>query len=159
MKLNDRYWLYAMECIPTGQLYIGQTGRPNPCWRWSEHFVALRNGTSHNRLLQAVWHKYPALTYWQFRVLDVVNGKWAANHREADLILDTPEEKRLNSNKTSTMGLVKRRRIESMLQLGCRYVDIRDTVGVSLGMISKIKRVGLTNEQQQISPTPLTSGS
>ena len=140
MKLNDIYWLYAVECIPNGKVYVGKTGKPNPCWRWADHFVELRNGISQSPLLQDAWNEYPELIHWQFNTLDKVEGKRTANHREAELILNMPESKRLNTSKTSTVSLERRRRVEEMLKEGSRYVDIRDAVGISIGMISKIKK-------------------
>jgi hypothetical protein len=138
MKLNNTYWIYAIECIPTGQIYVGQTGKPNPCWRWSEHVVQLRNGISQSPLLQSTWNTFPDLTQWQFRALAKVTGKRSANHREAELILEIPENKRLNTGKTSTVSLLRRRRIEQMLNEGRKYTDIRKAVGISMGMISKM---------------------
>lgn len=140
MKLNNTYWIYSMECIPTKQIYIGQTGKPNPCWRWADHMVELRNGISQSPLLQEAWDATQDWTQWIFRILAKVEGKRTANFREAELILELPESRRLNTNKTSTVSLARRRRVAAMLQEGRRYIDIRDAVGVSMGMISKIKR-------------------
>ncbi len=140
MKLNDIYWLYAIECVPTGKVYIGKTGKPNPCWRWADHFVDLRNGISQSPLLQQAWDEYPEFTHWRFSTLDKVEGKRQASEQEAKLILETPESLRLNTSKTSMLSLERRQTVERLLSEGRRYIDIRDEVGISLGMISKIKK-------------------
>lgn len=135
----DAYWLYVIECIPTGQKYVGQTGKPNPCWRWSDHVLDLRLGKHKSELFQIAWNTYPCLTQWQFRAIDRAAGKRAANLREADLILAIPVEMRLNSKKTSTVSLARLRNVQEMLLAGRKYIDIRDEAGISLGMISKIR--------------------
>jgi uncharacterized protein YerC len=126
--------------VKTGQVYIGKTGKPNPCWRWSEHISDLKNGSSVCPLLQEAWNENSDLTQWQFRALDRVEGKVMANHREAELILEVPDHKRLNTKSTSTVSLARRKEVERMLLEGFRYIDIRDAVGISLGMISKIQK-------------------
>ena len=141
MKLNDVYWIYSIECNPTGKIYVGQTGKPNPCWRWADHVVSLRNGFNTAPLLQEEWNAHPDLTSWTFRPLDRVDGKRAANEREAERILAVPVDRRLNTSKTSTVSMDRRLRVEEMLSRGCKYRDIQDAVGISLGMISKIKRL------------------
>lgn len=133
-----KFWLYCLECIPTGQLYIGQSSRRNPCIRWSEHVSALIRGDSCHPLLQAAWQANPGWRNWQFRVLDIVAGKRATNYREAELILAMPVDKRLNSPNTSTLSLAKHQRVAAMLAAGIKYHTIRDTVGISTGMISRI---------------------
>jgi hypothetical protein len=121
-------------------VYVGQTGRPNPILRWADRVGQLSTGASPSKLLQAAWDEYPDLKCWQFRVLDRVDGKREANHREAEFILKTAEAARLNTGNTSTVSLGRRRQVETMLDKGCKYVEIRDTVGVSMGTISKIKK-------------------
>jgi GIY-YIG catalytic domain len=81
----DTYWLYEMKCIPTGKTYIGRTIK-NPCLRWAEHFVELRNGISQCPLLQMAWQKHPCLSDWQFHAIKQVDGRTNAKHCEAALI-------------------------------------------------------------------------
>lgn len=138
--MSDKYWIYQIQCVKTGQTYIGQTGKPNPCWRWSDHILDLSNGRSACPLLQEAWNETPNLTQWQFRALDRIEGKVMANHREAELILEVEDHKRLNTKSTSTVSLARKKEVEKMLLEGFRYIDIRDTVGISLGMISKIHK-------------------
>ena len=133
------YWIYAIECISTGQTYVGQTSKGSPCWRWAEHVTDLGNGTNKCPLLQECWNQNSDLTQWQFRVLDESEGKISAKHREAELILSIPENLRLNTPKTSTISLERRRMIESMLKDGVKYLEIQDKTGISIGTISKIK--------------------
>jgi hypothetical protein len=140
MKLDNVYWLYQMECIPTGRVYIGQTGKPNPCWRWSDHVVNLRNGISDSPKLQAEWYAHSNLKFWRFQVLDTVDGKRAANHREAELVLGTPEANRLNCVSTSCISLERRSKIEALLRDGRPYREIVAATGISKGMISRINK-------------------
>jgi hypothetical protein len=154
MKLDNFYWLYQVECIPTGRIYIGQTGKPNPCWRWSDHFVDLRNGISRCVLLQAEWNLYPELVYWRFQALDRVEGKRVANQREAEFVLGTPPEKRLNCIGTSCISLERRRKIESMLREGRKYREITQETGITGGMISRINKILQADQSLEVSHTP-----
>ena len=140
MKLDKVYWVYQIECLQTGNVYIGQTGKPNPCWRWADHVVELRNGISKCVLLQAEWKRYPSLTQWRFQALDRVNGKREANHREAERVLGTAAKKRLNALSTSCISLERRTRIENMLRQQKPYAVIVEQTGISKGMISRIKK-------------------
>lgn len=141
MKLGHRYWLYSLECVPTGMIYIGLTGKPNPCWRWSEHYVSLRNGISKCTLLQKAWNDFPDLTKWRFMAISVVYGLVNGRHCEAELILAVPDDKRLNSKTMSTVSLERRKAVAKMLRDGCKYRQISNDTGLSVGTISKIKRL------------------
>jgi hypothetical protein len=90
-------------------------------------------------MLQETWNKYPDLTQWMFRALAKVTGKRQANIREAELILEVPEERRLNTKMTSTVTVERWRQVKEMLDRGCKYREIGRAVGISIGMISKIK--------------------
>lgn len=137
---NNHYWLYAIECVVTGQVYVGQTLKPNPCMRWMIHINELRNKKSCAPLLQAVWNKHPTPTKWRFQVLDEARGARATNYREAELILEVPEHLRLNEHTKPIISIEKHRQVEAMLLAGRKYDDIHIKVGVSTGLISKIKR-------------------
>ena len=138
-EYGAKHWIYEIECIPTAQVYVGQTIK-SPMSRWSEHMSALMNNNSISPLFQKAWDEHPDITQWRFRILGHAVGKVNANHVEAKLILDSPKPLRLNSEKTSTLSLEKRLVVEQMLQDGIRYVDINAHTGVSMGMISKIKK-------------------
>lgn len=144
----DRYWLYAVECIPTGKIYIGQTRGVSPFPRWSEHFAGLKRGYSTSPLLQAEWTRHPELPLWRFRALDRVFGRIAANQREAELILAVSERDRLNVAGRSTVSLVRQRRVVELLKAGLPYKEIQMETGLTPGTISKIKtRLGVYREK------------
>jgi uncharacterized protein YerC len=144
VKLDNLYWVYRMECVPSGRVYVGQTGKPNPCWRWSDLFLELRNSLSKSPLLQQEWNRYPDFCAWQFRALERVTGKRTANFREAAQILLLSESARLNVLTTSCVTLSRRRAVQHLLGQKTLYRDIQKLTGLSQGMISKIKRQ--TNE-------------
>jgi uncharacterized protein YerC len=138
VKLDDVYWLYELKCIPSGKLYRGLTGKPNPFWRFSDHFVELRNGISPLPLLQAEWNLYPSLFDWHFQTIDRVHGKPAANLREAELLRAIPDLLSLNCKTALLISLAKRDRVLSMLDEGHTYRVIAKEAGVSLGMVAKL---------------------
>lgn len=137
--MSRQFWIYAIECIPSGRVYIGKTCQSNPCFRWAEHIVNLRNRISTSPLLQREWNTHPDLCAWTFRVLDVAVGGWDAKHKEASLILDVDPDLRLNTQKTSTVSLARRRIAEDMLDANTTFRKIREATGLSVGMIHKIK--------------------
>jgi hypothetical protein len=139
MKLNDVYWVYQIECVPTKKLYIGLTGKPNPCWRWSDHYLELRRDVSKAPLLQAEWNRYPDLTQWSFRALFRVEGVKLGRTKEAEVFLATPKNLRLNSPNTLALNWQRREKIEDMLKQGVSYRTIVKATGVSLGLVAKIK--------------------
>ena len=140
MKLNNVYWIYMMECVPSGKRYYGQTGKPNPCWRWSDLFIECRNGNSKMPGLQAEWNVYPDFTKWRFQAVDKVDGRRSANAREAEFILACPDDKRLNCLSTSCISQIRREKIMLMLKCGSKYTEITKETGISGGMISRIAK-------------------
>jgi hypothetical protein len=149
MKLNNWYWVYQIECIPSGRRYVGLTGKPNPCWRWSELVVNLRNGISDARLLQAEWDAYPDLTQWQFRALGRADGLREGRWKEAEFFLAMPEALRLNSPNSLSLSRERDEKIESMLQEHRKYREIGAATGVSMAWISRIKKRSLARETAQ----------
>lgn len=148
VKFDNYYWIYQLECIPTNKFYTGQTGKPNPCWRWSDHFCELRRGISHSPLLQAEWNLYPDLKYWRFSTVDRVIGKRVANHREAEAVLGTSAHQRLNCLSTTAISFERRTRILSMLEAGRPYKEISAETGISGGMISRINTYRKANKDE-----------
>lgn len=139
MKLDNYYWVYTLECVPTGRIYVGLTGKPNPAWRWSDHIVQMRNGISLSPRLQEEWNRFPHLRFWRFGTIDRVDGKRAGNDLEARTTLAVPEDKRLNEKLKTAVSLEKRAKCEKMLTEGRRYVDIVKDLGVSIGWVSHVK--------------------
>lgn len=139
MKLDNYYWVYQIECIPTGKRYIGLTGKPNPCWRWSDHYIELRNGISKARLLQEEWNRHPDFCQWSFRGLVRVEGIKAGRLAEAKAFLEVPEHLRLNSPLTLAVNFERHDKIVEMLKQKISYRQIVKATGVSLGLVSKIK--------------------
>jgi hypothetical protein len=139
MKLDNYWWVYTLECVPTGRTYVGLTGKPNPAWRWSEHIIQMRNGISLSPRLQQEWNAYPHLRFWRFGTIDRVEGKVAGNQLEATTTVALPEDKRLNEKIKSSVTLEKRQQVEKLLAEGRRYVDIVKEVGVSMGWVSHVK--------------------
>lgn len=139
MKLDNYWWVYTLECIPTGRIYVGLTGKPNPCWRWAEHVIQMRNGISSSPRLQQEWNTWPDLKHWRFGTVGRVEGKIAGNQLEAITTLAVPEDKRLNEKIKTAISLEKRHQCEIFLREGRRYIDIAKDLGVSLGWISHVK--------------------
>jgi group I intron endonuclease len=52
----QKYYIYKIECLENGKVYIGQTKNPNK--RKNEHFNDLRNNRHHSILLQRAYNKY-----------------------------------------------------------------------------------------------------
>ena len=136
--MND-YWIYEIRCVPSNKVYIGKTRRPTPFFRWSQHYLELCQRNHHSKFLQEEWDKYPDLTQWQFQTICTAIGTIESNHKEAELILNIPQELRLNTLGGYSLSLDKQNRVKAMLADGKKYIDIRDTLGVSLGTISSIK--------------------
>lgn len=139
MKLDNYWWVYTMECVPSGRIYVGLTGKPNPAWRWSDHFVQLRNGTSPSPGLQKEWNKYPDLSHWRFGTVGRVEGKVAGNDLEAKTILSIPEDLRLSEKQKTAISQERRAECQKMLSQGHKYKDIAKVMRVSLGWISRVK--------------------
>jgi hypothetical protein len=71
--------------------------------------------------------------------VDSVTAK-ALRQLEAEWILKVPSELRLNMPNQTTTTREKHAEVIKMLAEGRRYIDIREKVGISLGMISRIKQ-------------------
>lgn len=135
------FWIYSIECVETGQIYIGQTSKPVPFWRWGDHINALKNNYCRNSLFQEVWNSYSDLKYWRFQALDRVEGKVKANHRESEFIYKIPVNKRLNmSNSSPLVSYEQKQRIEKMIKDKTMGYLIAEEVGVSPSTVSKIKK-------------------
>ena len=132
------YWIYEIKCLPTNQVYIGKSLGVWPFFRWADHFSGLNKGKRPPKF-QEVWDAFPDLKYWQFRVLDRVEGRVNSKRREAELILAVPEHQRINSSTTSTLSSERRKMVLEGLESGLMYKEIAKMTGVSMGTISKIK--------------------
>ena len=136
------FWIYAIECIETGQIYIGQTSKPSPFWRWSYHMNALKNRYTKNSLFQQVWDMYPNLVHWRFQALRRVKGKVNANHCEVEEINKVPKDKRLNLVDTSPgLTLEQHDEIRRLLENKVKGYIIAKEVGVSNSTVSGIKKL------------------
>lgn len=54
--LHRKSGAYAIECIPTGEMYVGSSKDIGP--RWNRHRYKLRRGVHHSVKLQEAWDKY-----------------------------------------------------------------------------------------------------
>jgi len=133
--------IYQIECLETGQIYIGQTKYRMPFSRLADHVSTLRNQKSPHPKLQQVWNEYPTLVFWQFRVLDdEIESQRTADRREAYFTLQVPEDKRLNEVSRVRSTVEKYLEVEQLCAQGLLYREVSQRTGVSLGQISKIRK-------------------
>lgn len=64
---QKRFGIYALKCIPTGKVYIGQAARPF-IQRWMEHQGNLYK-QRHNKYLQNAYNKY-GIQNFEFEVIE-----------------------------------------------------------------------------------------
>jgi len=138
--------IYQIRNVETGHKYIGSC-KTLFMKRWSQHIQLLERGEHHSKLFQQEWNRACNIRDWEFKVLHVeeVSTLREISGIEAEYILAVPESERLNMpNQTTTRA--KHDRVVKMLKEGKRFIDIRDEVGISLGMISNIKQRYLGGE-------------
>jgi len=138
--------IYQIRQIETDKRYVGSC-KTLFMKRWSQHFQLLERGDHHSKRFQEEWNKTCNIAHWEFRVLHVeeVSTLREVNNIEADFIIQVPEALRLNMPNQTTTTRAKHHRVVEMLKQGKRFIDIRDEVGISLGMISNIKRRFMDN--------------
>jgi hypothetical protein len=110
--------------------------------RWSEHLQLLWTGKHSSAKFQQIFDVERDMTQWVFQIVatEEVETIGAARRLEADWILNIPSELRLNMPNQTTITRERYARVVDLLKRGARYVDIRDEVGISMGMISRIKQ-------------------
>lgn len=145
-SLSKRQYIYQIRSKVTGRRYVGSAGT-SPFGRWSEHISALRNGNGNERF-QAEWDQYPSLEYWDFSVLEEIAPKLTPGDllkREAEHITAVDDSLRLNMPCRTTTTCDKHAQVVELLSQGVKYTEIRDTVGISMGMISRIRSKSLVS--------------
>jgi uncharacterized protein YerC len=119
-----------------GESYVGQT-YGNPGTRWSSHI---------NDILTC---KAPYTTCggdisnWKFSVLEVVPIRSKFELDEREMVWVNKLSPTLNTVKAMTAAQTKEskyQRVKELLLEGKTYRQIRDEVGVSLGLITRISR-------------------
>jgi len=136
-----KQYVYQMRCRPTDQRYIGST-HYFPTGRWYGHWLNCKQKKA-NKLLQAAYEAHPSLVDWEFSVLEEISPRIKLAklyQREAFWILTIPESLRLNFRSGPIITAEKYMEVLRRLATGVRYVDVRDQLGISMGMISKINR-------------------
>lgn len=139
--LTSKQYVYQILNRETDARYIGSS-EVGPFARWAAVVSDLRNKRGTARL-QAHWETYSSLIFWEFTILVEITPKVSTRElraREAEFVAEIPEHLRLNMPHRTTVARDKYNQVVQLLQKGVRYVDIRDTVGISMGMISKIKQ-------------------
>ncbi len=133
--------IYKLVHLPSGKTYVGKTIKL-PMNRWSQHFASLKSNTHKTPKFQDLWNEDPNLTSWVCHTVwsGSTDTGWEMKYKEAEFILAVEENLRLNEPNTAVLSLERRQKIEAMLKEGIRMVEIRDTLGVSIGTISNVKR-------------------
>ena len=137
-----KHYIYQIRCKPTDRRYVGSSSS-FPSYQWAGHWSNLRHQRHVNQRFQQEWNAYPSLVHWEFTILEVIDKRLdrrILQQVEAKYITTKEDVLRLNMPNRTTLSLEKHRRVEEMLRAGARYVDIRDEVGISTGMISKIRK-------------------
>lgn len=150
MFFSVKHYIYLIRCKTTNRQYIGSSSG-FPAHRWAEHWSNLRNKHHINKRFQQEWDAHPSLVEWEFSTLEVIDkriDRRILQQIEAGYIIALPESLRLNMPCRTTVSLEKHEHVEKLLRAGMRYCDIRDKVGISVGMISKIKK-RMTHEFRQ----------
>jgi len=89
------------------------------------------------------WDAHPSLVDWEFSVLQVVDGcrdRRILQQVEAEYIVRLEDCQRLNLPNKTTLSVEKHQLVEKLLRCGTRYADIKTKVGLSMGMITKIRQ-------------------
>lgn len=133
---------YAITHDPTGSRYVGSTTK-NFLYRIRQHLCDLKKGVHTSKKLQALWSR-SRITDWSFKVLETLE---TGNHRarlccEKEWIDKLPAGLRLNANER-LQSYDKYADVLRRIKKGERYVDIAAAVGLSIGMISQIKKMKL----------------
>jgi hypothetical protein len=126
--------IYAIRW--NGGCYVGQS-RALSTNRWAEHLGKLRRGEHHNRQLQAAFWTagIHGLSFsilesgLPFEDLDDREGYWTET---LDAVNAPPKKKTREDKINAALDLLKS---------GCKYRDIRDRLGLSLGTISTINKL------------------
>jgi len=142
MLFSVKHYIYLIRCKTSDCRYIGSSSG-FPAYRWADHWGGLRNNRHINKRFQQEWDAHPSLVHWEFTVLEVIDkriDRRILQQIEARHILAIPEALRLNMPHRTTVSLEKHRRVEELLRAKVRYRDIQQQVGLSIGMISKIKK-------------------
>lgn len=143
--LSKTQYVYQIRNKVSNRRYIGSAGCL-PCGRWAQHVSDLRNGNGNPRF-QAEWNQYPSMEYWEFSVLEEISPKLPhgkLEQRKAEFITSVEDSLRLNMPKRTTNTRDKHAEVIRLIEAGVKYTEIRDQVGISVGMISKIRKSLLT---------------
>jgi group I intron endonuclease len=128
--------IYKIHNGSTGKSYIGST-RSSVFSRWKRHVENLNNN-KYSGDFQDDWNKYN-IDVWVFSILEIGVILEEQYSREQHWIDFYVKENEYNTNKFVSRA-TKYRQILDMLSSGATYFQIRDTLGVSLGTISNVKK-------------------
>jgi DNA-binding transcriptional regulator YhcF (GntR family) len=81
--MDERAGVYAIRCVPTGQVYVGSS--KDVSWRKVVHWARLRNGTHYNLRLQEAWTRHGEEAF-VFEVLELLDDPDTARLREAEAL-------------------------------------------------------------------------
>ena len=137
--VNMKY-VYLIRNTVTGQCYIGSSSIL-PMNRWLEHVGNLRRGAhSSARFQKAFDASNRDLTLWEFKVLETIETRELLRI-EAEWIIKIPADLRLNMPGRTTVTREKHLRVIQLLKEGRKGYEIGREVGLSAGMISRIKKL------------------
>ncbi len=142
MLFVTRHYIYQIRCRQTDRRYVGSTSS-FPGNQWGAHWTLLRNSKHRSVRFQEEWDSHPSIVDWEFTVLEVLEGRRdrrVLQQVEARYITSVDDTLRLNMPNRTTLSVEKHVQVERLLKEKVRYVDIQAQIGLSLGMISKIRQ-------------------